>query len=176
MTRKGHLKVVYDDDFYQGLRRRIRDWGEGGGRGRRFLDFILLAPDLLHLMARLVVDQRVPLKSKAKLGVAIAYFVSPIDLLPEAVLGPIGYLDDVALAAWVIDDLLKSAGPELVLEHWAGDQDLIEAVARITAAANEILGAGLVRRLKRVLDDQRFGPLVLAEREAVHDLPPGGDE
>jgi len=163
MGEKRALKVVYDDDFYQAIRRRIKDWAAGKGRGHKYLELILLAPDLLHLMVKLTLDRRVPVTAKAKLGLAIAYFISPLDLLPEAVLGPIGYLDDVAMAAWVIDSLIKSSGPDLVLEHWAGEADVISTVARITAAANELLGAGLARKLKNVLDRQHFGNKMVKE-------------
>ena len=31
------------------------------------------------------------------LGIVVLYVVSPIDLLPEAFLGPIGFIDDIAV-------------------------------------------------------------------------------
>jgi uncharacterized membrane protein YkvA (DUF1232 family) len=158
ISRRGRLHLVYNEDFYQGLRRRVRDWAEGKGRGHQHLEYILLAPDLLHLMVKLTLDRRVPAMSKVQLGIAIAYFVSPLDLCPEAVLGPIGYIDDVAVAAWVLNDLIKTAGPEVVLDHWAGDRDLIALVARITSGLDEILGSGLVRRLKKIFESQSFPP------------------
>ncbi|HUT54298.1 MAG TPA: DUF1232 domain-containing protein [bacterium] len=163
MVEKRALKVVYDDDFYQAIRRRIKEWAAGKGKGHKYLEFVLLAPDLLHLMVKLTLDRRVPAAAKAKLGFAIAYFISPLDLLPEAVLGPIGYLDDVAMAAWVIDSIIKSSGADLILEHWAGEADIIATVSRITGAANELLGAGLVRKLKVVLDRQHFGNKMVKE-------------
>jgi uncharacterized membrane protein YkvA (DUF1232 family) len=176
MTKKGQLKVVHDDDFYQAMRRSIREWAEEKGKGHEYLEYVLVAPDMLHLMSKLTLDSRVPLKQKIKLGFAVAYFISPIDLLPEAVLGPIGYLDDIAVAAWVLDDLIKTAGRDLVLEHWAGDVDIIETVARITGAANDILGSGLVRRLKRAVDKQGFEPDMLEGAKPRKELPEPEDE
>jgi len=35
----------------------------------------------------------------------IVYVVSPIDLLPEAVLGPVGYLDDAFLVKWLVESI-----------------------------------------------------------------------
>lgn len=175
MTKKGHLQVVPDGDFYQFMRQRIRDWAEGKGKGHKYLEYVLLAPDLFHLMAKLTLDERVPFTCKAKLGMAIAYFISPLDLLPEAVLGPIGYLDDIALAAWVLDDLIKTAGPEVVLDHWAGEVDIIDTVARIVAGANELLGSGLARRLKKILDEQTPGKFLGSKGEGKK-LPPSGSD
>ena len=55
-----------------------------------------LLPNLVRLFHALVRDSRVPRSSKVLLGFAIAWFVSPIDLVPEfiPVLGP---LDDAAI-------------------------------------------------------------------------------
>jgi uncharacterized membrane protein YkvA (DUF1232 family) len=57
-----------------------------------------LLPNLLRLFRALLRDPRVPTGSKALLWFAIAWFVSPIDLIPEfiPVLGP---LDDAVVAA-----------------------------------------------------------------------------
>ncbi|MGH1362844.1 MAG: YkvA family protein [Calditrichia bacterium] len=37
----------------------------------------------------------------------ILYLVSPIDLLPEALLGPLGFIDDAALFAYLIKRFLQ---------------------------------------------------------------------
>jgi len=47
---------------------------------------------------KLSVDARIPLAHKAQLAAAIAYFVSPFDLIPEGLIGPGGFLDDIALS------------------------------------------------------------------------------
>lgn len=151
-----NLRLVRDEDFYQSLRRRVR---ERAGQGGKYADLALFLPDLVHLFVRLLGDRRVPLKSKLKVGAVLAYFLSPIDLIPEIALGPVGYLDDLALAAWALDDLFRSAGPEVALEHWAGSADLIDLFARASAAANEVMGSGAFKKLKDVYARQRFlGP------------------
>lgn len=42
-----------------------------------------------------VARYRVPLRGVMALGAAVVYAVSPVDLAPEAVLGPVGLVDDV---------------------------------------------------------------------------------
>ncbi len=148
MTRKGHLRVIYDEDFYRSMRRRIRDWAESKGKGHKYLEYILLAPDLLHLLAKLTLDSRVPRKSKAKLALAAAYFISPLDLLPEGLFGPVGFLDDIAVAVWAINGLIKSSGPEVVIDNWAGEGDILEIIERVISAANQFLGSAIVKRKK----------------------------
>lgn len=136
-------------DFYQVLRRRIAQWLQKQGAGFRYAQFLILAPDLFHLLTRLLFDSRVSVQDKAKLGAAIAYFVSPIDLVPEALLGPVGYVDDIALAAFVLNQLMSKGNAEIAREHWAGDGDILEWVQKILAVADEMVGSGLWAQLRK---------------------------
>jgi uncharacterized membrane protein YkvA (DUF1232 family) len=139
-------------DFYQKLRAKVRQWAEGKDVAtQKTAELVLAAPDLFHLLTKLVADPRVSAGQKAKLGLVMAYFISPIDLLPEAFLGPLGYADDVALAALAINGLMKDAGQEIVLEHWAGDRDVLALVRGIVNVVDRKLGAGLAARLRRIL-------------------------
>ena len=42
-----------------------------------------------------------------KIAISLIYLFSPIDILPEAVLGPLGLVDDAAAIALLIRILLK---------------------------------------------------------------------
>jgi uncharacterized membrane protein YkvA (DUF1232 family) len=66
-------------------------------------------------------------------GFALAWFVSPVDLVPEfvPVLGP---LDDVVLAALVLRHVLRKAGRDVIAEHWSGDQATLGVLLRIAGA------------------------------------------
>jgi uncharacterized membrane protein YkvA (DUF1232 family) len=88
-----------------------------------------LLPDLAALLRGLFRDQRVPRSSKALVAFAIVWVVSPIDLVPEF-LPVIGPLDDVIVVALVLRHLVKRAGPEVVRDHWRGDQLMLERALR----------------------------------------------
>lgn len=143
------MTTTRHEDFYQLLRGRIATWLENKGKGFKHAQILLLAPDLFHLLARLMFDPRIPGLEKAKLGAALAYFVSPIDLLPEAVLGPGGYIDDVALAAYALHGLINAGHGEVAKELWAGDGDLLDAIQRVLEVADEMVGSGLWERLRK---------------------------
>src|SRR5690606_2416079 len=128
-------------DFYQSLRQKIQTFLKEKGKGYKYADYLLVAPDLFHLMCRLVMDPRVSVKNKAALGGAIAYVVSPFDLIPEAVVGPIGYVDDVAVAALVLNRVINDDGGEAAREHWAGEGDLISLIQEILKVADEMVGS-----------------------------------
>lgn len=86
-------------------------------------------PDIVRLVARLVADPRLPRSAKIALAAAVVYLASPIDLLPDFI--PIlGYLDDVALAAIVLDGILNYVDRALVLRYWPGRPDSFDTLAR----------------------------------------------
>jgi uncharacterized membrane protein YkvA (DUF1232 family) len=90
------------------------------GRRTAAREVATLLPNLLRLFKGLVVDPRVPRRSKALLFLGAAWVASPIDLIPEfiPVLGP---LDDAVVAALILRHLLRTAGREVIAEHWHGD-------------------------------------------------------
>jgi len=153
-SQRGHSHI-YDGltarerDFYQHLRRSIRAYLARRGPFK-FADMLLVGPDLFHLLCKLVVDPRVPPFDKAKLAATIAYFIAPIGVIPEVLTGPIGYIDDIALAAYVLNGLLNSEAAPIVREHWAGDQDVLAVVRGVLEVAESAISGGLWQRLKGV--------------------------
>ena len=101
--------------------------------GRRTADkeIALLLPNLLILFKGLTGDPRVPRGSKWLLAAGALWIASPIDLIPEfsPILGP---LDDAIVAALILRHLLRTAGPEVIAEHWRGDRATLERLLRIS--------------------------------------------
>src|SRR5687767_6065257 len=83
--------------FYDRLRERILAAVEkrGGKMGSTTVKALLVVPDIFILLARLALDKQVPAPSRALIAGALVYFVMPADLLPEAILGVGGYLEDL---------------------------------------------------------------------------------
>jgi uncharacterized membrane protein YkvA (DUF1232 family) len=153
-VKQSHLRYTEEEehDFYRKLRRKIKEWSETQkGRSYRWTKWILLAPDLFHLLLRLMADPDVPLKEKGKLAAVVAYFISPLDFLPEIFLGPTGFLDDICLTAFALNILINNVDPSIVQKHWAGEEDVLVVIQKILNTADRMVGTGLFRRLKRVL-------------------------
>ncbi|MDD3853513.1 MAG: DUF1232 domain-containing protein [Syntrophomonadaceae bacterium] len=139
-------------DFYENLRSRVVEWANSKeGRNNKWTAYILIVPDLFHLLCKLTLDPEVPAMSKAKLGIALAYFISPIDLIPEALLGPLGYTDDIVITALVLNMMINETDPYLVKKHWAGEEDILVLVKRIIQTADQMIGGGLVDKIKALL-------------------------
>lgn len=168
-------------DFYQRWRERVRDWADARPLARQLVEAGLAAPDLSHLLVRLVGDPRIPLLQKAKIGVALAYVASPVDLLPDYLLGPIGILDDIAVVAWALQGLLRDEHWGIVVEHWAGDERVLVLLRRaIDFLADNTGGRGIkaikgvVGRAEDALSGRESGPV--PRRKAITVLPGGGRE
>ena len=73
---------------------RVRAKLTGVDAPGKIADLLLLLPDLVVLLARLLRDGRVPLGAKLTAAAGIAYVISPVDLMPEVLFGPLGILDD----------------------------------------------------------------------------------
>ncbi len=133
-------------DFYQRLRLKIGNYLEKNDS--KYADILMLGPDFFHLLVKLSMDPRVDKMHKAKLAFAITYFFSPIDLLPELIFGPFGYMDDIALTAYILHDFINNNDSEILYEHWAGSTDILASIQNVLTLANKFLGEGLWNKIK----------------------------
>ncbi len=136
-------------DYYQHIRFKINEWLKSKkGSKNKWAEYILLAPDLFHLLCKLSIDKNVLVSDKAKLAGVIAYFIYPLEIIPELLVGPAGYVDDIALTAYVLNSVINNTEPEVVRRHWAGEGDVLEAIQSILAMADQMVGSGLWKKLK----------------------------
>jgi uncharacterized membrane protein YkvA (DUF1232 family) len=137
-----------ETQFYHRLRRTVQTWAGGDkGKAYRYVSFVLAGPDLFMLLARLSRDDRVSRANRAKLVGAAAYFINPLDFIPEIVLGPVGLVDDIALSAFVLHDVLETTDPAVIREHWEGNADVLELIRQILAVVDTMVGGPVWRRL-----------------------------
>lgn len=116
--------------LYDRLRERFVERSPGAGSG--FRDLLLVLPDLTILLTRLIRDRRVPILHKGVAMAGVAYVLSPIDLLPSLVFGPVGLLDDLFVVAACLSQLLNHVHPDVVRGHWSGHGDALETIQNVT--------------------------------------------
>lgn len=89
----------------------------------------------LALVWRLFTDERVSVPVKAIPVLTILYILSPVDLVPELVTGPVGGVDDLAALLLGLNLFVELSPPEVVREHlrqlsaqvgWGADEDVVE--------------------------------------------------
>jgi uncharacterized membrane protein YkvA (DUF1232 family) len=137
--------------FYDRVRSRIQSYVDSKGAAiGKTAEYLLLVPDVFILLWRLVNDARVSGKNKVLLGSGIAYYIFPIDLIPEAFVGPIGYLDDLVFGVYILNRVLRDTDPAIVQEHWPGGEDILAIIQKVLGAADSMIGTEIVDRIKRM--------------------------
>lgn len=139
--------------FYDRLRVKIIKTVEkrGGKLGETAVRALLLVPDVFMLLARLALDKEVPGSTRAMIGGALAYFVLPADLLPEMLLGGIGFMDDLVLATAVLSQAFGGDLEPYARKHWSGSEDLRVVLQDVSETAQSLLGQNLYGRLKGLM-------------------------
>jgi uncharacterized membrane protein YkvA (DUF1232 family) len=133
--------------LYDRLRGALSGLDARAGSG--FRDVALLLPDLTVLLARLMRDSRVPVGSKLVALAGVGYVLSPIDLLPALLVGPIGFADDLLVVAAALSRVLNDVHPDIVRSHWSGKGDALDAIQRVSRWSNDLVVGG-VRRILSV--------------------------
>lgn len=121
-------------DFHAELKREIAKY-EG-----RHDDLIYLAPEFYRLLTNLLDDPRLPPRIRALVSCGIAYFILPVDVIPEDLHGPYGYVDDIYMCTWVarhVHDTLKQ--PELLVEAWEGEGDILALIDEVLAKEQDLI-------------------------------------
>lgn len=138
--------------YYKEIRAKVESFVQGRMPAwtQPILPWVLAVPDFFVMMVRLVKDPRVPTKSKILVGVVIAYFLSPLDLIPD-LLGGIGLIDDLALALYAIDEM-QGAVPHAVLEEaWPGEGKVLDTAAEGVRQMTTVLPGRTKNALLRLI-------------------------
>lgn len=131
---------------YDALRDRVVRSSPGAPSGVG--DLLLLLPDLVVLLVRLMRDSRVPRWPKWIAALGVGYAISPVDLLPSLLLGPIGLVDDLLVVSAALSRLVNHVHPDVVRGAWSGQGDALEVIQRVTRWSEDLLG-GRLRGLLR---------------------------
>ena len=88
-------------------------------RDPSFWRLLMHLPKTARLVVRLLKDSRVPVGGKLVVGLALAYLVSPLDLIPDFVFPIIGHLDDLGVLLAGVRYLIRQTPPPILEEHLA---------------------------------------------------------
>ena len=91
---------------------------------KKFSNYILIIPDITALLARLLKDNRVSIKTKLIISAAISYIAFPIDIIPDSI--PfIGKIDDIGIIFFTIEKIIDHVPCNVIVENWQGKNDMI---------------------------------------------------
>jgi uncharacterized membrane protein YkvA (DUF1232 family) len=119
-----------------------RSWPQVAGEA------VLIAPNLIKLVYRLLRDRRVPVRRKVVVGLVMGYVASPVDLIPDAI-PVLGQLDDALVVSLAVRTLVDSVGRETALEYWDGTEDTFDVVDALLAWGAGLVPAPISRLIER---------------------------
>ena len=139
------------DEGTRSTRGRARKGAPRNGAKRTVMHYIRQLPHFVRLLVGLITDPRVAMVDKLLVFGAIAYIVTPIDLIPDFI--PfIGEVDDVYLLVIALQRLISNAGRLVLLDHWGGEsEDLAHLNLRGALAAAAFFLPRKIRRRLRVI-------------------------
>ena len=140
------------DRFYDRMRDGIRNYlANKGSAAGSASEYLLLAPDVFVLLWRLINDPRVNAKNKVMLGSGLAYYIFPLDIMPEGFMGPLGYIDDLVFGVYLLNKLLTDTDPEILREHWSGRDDILDSIRNVLNAADNLVGSDIIGKFKKTM-------------------------
>ena len=102
------MEAVFKD-FYDTLIENLEIYT---GEYESFIDY---GPSLFKLLCNLL-NSDIDYSLKLPICGAIAYYVTPDDVIPESVYGPYGYIDDIYLSSYVLKMVGDKHGYEFIQE------------------------------------------------------------
>lgn len=140
---------VKHDAYHKKLKAKVGDYFRSEeGQQSRAAEYIKMAPEIFYLMLRLGLDKKIPVKYRTGLSAGLAYFVLPFDIIPEALTGPAGYVDDVLLAILVIHGIVRKFGPDLDIQE-PSEGKRMNKFGELIAKADDVIGKSRWRKLNR---------------------------
>ena len=120
-----------------------------------FSQLIAQAPALYRMMTGLLDDRDLPRSMSPLVIAAIAYFILPEDIIPEEKYGPVGYVDDIYLCAFVANEVAKqSSSPDILARNWDGNVPVTALIREILDREKELIGDKKDRIMQYIGYDQ----------------------
>lgn len=134
---------------------RVSGVGPRRGAKRTVMSTIRQLPAYLKLLGGLLTDRRVSTLDKLLVAGAIAYVVTPFDLIPDFI--PfLGEVDDIFVLMTALQRLISNAGHDVLADHWTGDPEEITDLnmKRVVNAASFFLPMSMRTRLTKLAVDR----------------------
>ena len=119
-------------DFYDTL---IENLDSYNGEYASFID---CGPSLFKLMCD-ILEYDINQEIRRDLCGAIAYYVVPMDVIPEKEWGPYGYIDDIYLSVHVLRNVAEEYGYDFIQKIWDKPQDIKSVMDDCKSKSLEVL-------------------------------------
>lgn len=119
--------------FYEVLKENLESY-----RGK-FDDIIYYCPELFKLLTNLLNENSIKADMRLKINAALSYFVAPNDVVPEEIYGPMGYIDDIFICAYVLRIIRDNFGIEFLEKNWNGTEPIEDVLDHIYEKSKKVV-------------------------------------
>src|SRR5262245_22960432 len=112
------------------------------------MHYVRILGSFVRLLLGRMLDPRVDKKVKIFAGSVLAYVFSPVDFIPEMFSGLFGMLDDFVLSAFALNVILNWVDPEIVREHWHGNNDLLTTVQKAIKNSELLVPDAILKKIE----------------------------
>ncbi len=139
-------------DFYRKLRMKIDDYLQKHP-SIEFAGYLAAVPDVFYLLIRLMMDSSVPASAKVKMGSAVLYYISPLDIIPDFI--PVaGWLDDLIVGVTLLNRALDDVDPATVDKYWLGEDKVYDFIKDILNKGDKLVGTKAWNKIKKMFDSK----------------------
>lgn len=135
---KGAIMETKFKDFYDTLIENLETYT---GEYESFIDY---GPKLFKLLCNLL-NSDIDKSLRLPICGAIAYYVTPEDVIPEQIYGPYGYIDDIYLSSYVLKMVGEFHGYDFIQEF--SDDDVVSIIEECESKSLEILKEDEIKRI-----------------------------
>ena len=151
VTDSGEKKL----QFYEKLRGMLEKKMPKNGVFGKITDYLFLLPDFFIMLCRMLMDNRVTNKTKGFILAVIAYVMLPIDIIPDFI-PVIGFLDDLILVVFALDQILKYTDEEVLIDNWSGKTDLLLTLRNVLDIVDQAVSQRILYKIKGFLHKIRI--------------------
>ena len=127
-------------DFYDTLLENLDNYT---GEYESFIDY---GPALFKLLCDLL-NEDIDKSLRLPICGAIAYYVTPEDIIPEQVYGPYGYIDDIYISSYVLRMVGDVHGWEFI-ESVSSNSEISKIINECEVKSKEILSEDEIKSIK----------------------------
>ena len=119
---------------------------------QKYSDYILIIPDIVALIYRLLKDKRVPVKTKIIISSVICYIAVPSDLIPDKI--PfVGKIDDIAVVFFALNKIIQDVPAKVILENWEGKNNIVSVLKTLAQYVTDFTRAKNVETIYGIIDE-----------------------
>lgn len=116
-----------------------------------YSEYIFIVPDVTALVGRLLMEDRVPTKTKIIVSAMLGYVIVPGDIINDKI--PfIGNIDDLGMVFFAVNRIVNDVPLKVILENWDGEDEIVLILRKTFEYLNKYTTGAKIDKLYSVIE------------------------